>query len=63
MTIALNPPDGSKPRWEFPSYDARLPPYTQRSFDYMGQISPGTHRKHHWANSILQRQSTHWTSS
>ena len=38
MTIALNPPDGSKPRWEFPSYDGRLPPYTQRSFDYMGKL-------------------------
>ncbi|KAI0030365.1 kinase-like domain-containing protein [Vararia minispora EC-137] len=35
QTIALSPPDGSKPRWEFPSFDSRLPPYTQRSFDYM----------------------------
>ena len=38
MTIALNPPDGNKPRWEFPSYDGRLPLYTQRSFDYMGEL-------------------------
>ena len=39
QTISLSPPDGSKPRWEFPSYDNRLPPYTQRSFDYMGMFS------------------------
>jgi SCY1-like protein 2 len=28
--------DGAATRWEFPAYDARLPLYIQRSFDYMG---------------------------
>ncbi|KAF8630424.1 hypothetical protein AX15_002972 [Amanita polypyramis BW_CC] len=27
--------NGSPTRWEFPAYDGRLPPYVQRSFDYI----------------------------
>ncbi|KAF8350876.1 other/SCY1 protein kinase [Amanita rubescens] len=27
--------NGAPTRWEFPTYDGRLPPYIQRSFDYM----------------------------
>ncbi|KAF8495373.1 kinase-like domain-containing protein [Gautieria morchelliformis] len=35
LTIALTTPDGSPTRWEFPTYDSRLTPHVQRSFDYM----------------------------
>lgn len=28
--------DGKPSRWEFPTFDARVPSYIQRSFDYMG---------------------------
>ncbi|KAI0317305.1 hypothetical protein OF83DRAFT_1058941, partial [Amylostereum chailletii] len=36
LTISLAGTDGP-PRWEFPTYDSRMTPYTQRSFDYMGK--------------------------
>ncbi|KIJ44257.1 hypothetical protein M422DRAFT_228299 [Sphaerobolus stellatus SS14] len=35
LTISLTQPDGSKTRWEFPTYDSRLTSHVQRSFDYM----------------------------
>ncbi|KAI0094049.1 other/SCY1 protein kinase [Irpex rosettiformis] len=35
LTIPLTKPDGTPSRWEFPTFDARVPPYTQRSFDYI----------------------------
>ncbi|PFH49107.1 hypothetical protein AMATHDRAFT_76388 [Amanita thiersii Skay4041] len=34
LTIPLMT-NGSPTRWEFPAYDGRMPPYIQRSFDYM----------------------------
>ncbi|KAH9180355.1 other/SCY1 protein kinase [Lactarius sanguifluus] len=33
--IPLKRPDGSSTEWEFPSYDSRMPPFAQRSFDYI----------------------------
>lgn len=39
LTIPLLQPDGSPTRWEFPTFDGRMPPYIQRSLDYMGQLS------------------------
>ncbi|KAF7796884.1 hypothetical protein EIP86_008069 [Pleurotus ostreatoroseus] len=35
LTIPISRPDGTPSRWEFPTFDNRLPPYTQRSFDYI----------------------------
>ncbi|KAH9842331.1 other/SCY1 protein kinase [Rhodofomes roseus] len=35
LTIALSAPGGGSTRWEFPTFDGRVSPYTQRSFDYM----------------------------
>ncbi|OCH95578.1 kinase-like protein [Obba rivulosa] len=35
LTIPLSRPDGNPTRWEFPTFDGRVPAYTQRSFDYM----------------------------
>ncbi|KAG9120806.1 hypothetical protein FRC07_003559 [Ceratobasidium sp. 392] len=35
LTISLLNASGEPTRWEFPTYDNRLPTYTQRSFDYM----------------------------
>ncbi|KAF9492229.1 kinase-like protein [Pleurotus eryngii] len=35
LTIALIGPGGAPARWEFPTFDGRVPPYIQRSFDYM----------------------------
>ncbi|KAI0340500.1 kinase-like protein [Trametopsis cervina] len=35
LTIPLAKPDGSPSRWEFPTFDGRVPAYTQRSFDYI----------------------------
>ncbi|PSR71142.1 hypothetical protein PHLCEN_2v12988 [Hermanssonia centrifuga] len=35
LTIPLTGPDGHPSRWEFPTFDGRVPPYTQRSFDYI----------------------------
>ncbi|KDQ60613.1 hypothetical protein JAAARDRAFT_55341 [Jaapia argillacea MUCL 33604] len=35
LTISLTGSDGGPTRWEFPTYDGRVPSYTQRSFDYM----------------------------
>lgn len=35
LTIPLNRPDGQPSRWEFPTFDGRVPAYTQRSFDYI----------------------------
>ncbi|QRV75342.1 SCY1-like protein 2 [Ceratobasidium sp. AG-Ba] len=35
LTIPLLSASGEPTRWEFPTYDNRLPGYTQRSFDYM----------------------------
>ncbi|KAI0273824.1 kinase-like protein [Gloeopeniophorella convolvens] len=35
LTIPLKRPDGSSTEWEFPTFDNRMPPYTQRSFDYI----------------------------
>ncbi|KAH9908250.1 kinase-like domain-containing protein [Epithele typhae] len=35
QTIALSRPDGSAPRWEYPTFDGRASTYTQRSFDYI----------------------------
>lgn len=28
---------GNPTRWEFPTFDGRVPSYIQRSFDYMGE--------------------------
>ena len=39
LTIPLNRPDGQPSRWEFPTFDGRVPAYTQRSFDYIGALS------------------------
>lgn len=36
LTIPLKRPDGSPTSWEFPTFDSRMSPYTQRSFDYIG---------------------------
>jgi SCY1-like protein 2 len=36
LTIPLKRPDGSSTEWEFPSNDNRMPPFAQRSFDYIG---------------------------
>ncbi|KAF8894414.1 kinase-like domain-containing protein [Infundibulicybe gibba] len=36
LTIPLISPSGSPTRWEFPTFDGRVPSYIQRSFDYMG---------------------------
>ncbi|KAF5330778.1 hypothetical protein D9619_005657 [Psilocybe cf. subviscida] len=35
LTIALQSPNGNVAKWEFPTFDGRIPPYIQRSFDYM----------------------------
>ncbi|KAH9483858.1 Protein kinase domain-containing protein ppk32 [Psilocybe cubensis] len=35
LTIPLYAPGGGATRWEFPTFDGRVPPYIQRSFDYM----------------------------
>ncbi|EEB99415.1 hypothetical protein MPER_00914, partial [Moniliophthora perniciosa FA553] len=35
LTIPLLQPNGSPTRWEFPTFDGRVPSYIQRSFDYM----------------------------
>ncbi|KAI9466010.1 other/SCY1 protein kinase [Lactarius psammicola] len=35
LTIPLKRSDGSSTEWEFPSYDNRMPPFAQRSFDYI----------------------------
>ncbi|GJE86963.1 other/SCY1 protein kinase [Phanerochaete sordida] len=35
LTIPLSRPDGQPSRWEFPTFDGRVPAYTQRSFDYI----------------------------
>ena len=36
LTIPLLQTDGTPTRWEFPTFDGRVPSYIQRSFDYMG---------------------------
>ncbi|KAF8644148.1 hypothetical protein AX16_008675 [Volvariella volvacea WC 439] len=35
LTIPLMGSDGKPTRWEFPTFDGRVPQYIQRSFDYM----------------------------
>ncbi|CAE6423488.1 hypothetical protein ACGC1H_002678 [Rhizoctonia solani] len=35
LTIPLISPTGDPTRWEFPTYDNRVPAYIQRNFDYM----------------------------
>ncbi|KAG6874310.1 hypothetical protein C0995_001535 [Termitomyces sp. Mi166 len=35
LTIPLFGPGGAPSRWEFPTFDGRVPGYIQRSFDYM----------------------------
>ncbi|KAI5900170.1 kinase-like protein [Schizophyllum commune H4-8] len=35
LTIPLLNSDGQPTRWEFPTFDSRVPAYIQRSFDYM----------------------------
>ncbi|TRM57589.1 hypothetical protein BD626DRAFT_551011 [Schizophyllum amplum] len=35
LTIPLLSGDGNPTRWEFPTFDGRVPAYIQRSFDYM----------------------------
>ncbi|TFK67903.1 kinase-like protein [Pluteus cervinus] len=35
LTIPLLSQAGTPTRWEFPTFDGRVPPYIQRSFDYM----------------------------
>ncbi|KAF8432465.1 kinase-like domain-containing protein [Boletus edulis BED1] len=35
LTIPLMTADGSPSKWEFPGFDGRVPPYIQRSFDYI----------------------------
>ncbi|KAJ3559888.1 hypothetical protein NM688_g66 [Phlebia brevispora] len=35
LTIPISRPDGTASHWEFPTFDGRLPHYTQRSFDYI----------------------------
>ncbi|KAG5645883.1 hypothetical protein DXG03_005030 [Asterophora parasitica] len=35
LTIPLRGPSGAPSRWEFPTFDGRVPGYIQRSFDYM----------------------------
>ncbi|CAE6460757.1 unnamed protein product [Rhizoctonia solani] len=35
LTIPLLSPTGDPTRWDFPTYDNRLPAYIQRNFDYM----------------------------
>ncbi|GBE82382.1 other/SCY1 protein kinase [Sparassis latifolia] len=35
LTIPLTTSGGGPTRWEFPTFDGRSPPYTQRSFDYI----------------------------
>ncbi|KAL1758265.1 kinase-like domain-containing protein [Schizophyllum commune] len=35
LTIPLLNSDGQPTRWEFPTFDGRVPAYIQRSFDYM----------------------------
>ncbi|KAG6869068.1 hypothetical protein C0993_003388 [Termitomyces sp. T159_Od127] len=35
LTIPLIGPGGAPSRWEFPTFDGRVPGYIQRSFDYM----------------------------
>ncbi|RDB21346.1 Protein kinase domain-containing protein ppk32 [Hypsizygus marmoreus] len=35
LTIPLLGPGGAPSRWEFPTFDGRVPGYIQRSFDYM----------------------------
>ena len=37
LTIPLLNSDGQPTRWEFPTFDGRVPAYIQRSFDYMGE--------------------------
>jgi SCY1-like protein 2 len=44
LTIPLLNSEGSPSRWEFPTFDGRVPSYVQRSFDYMGI----THRSLQW---------------
>ena|SRR5258705_3366215 len=36
LTIPLQT-NGAPTRWEFPTFDSRIPTYVQRSFDYMGK--------------------------
>ncbi|KAF8964072.1 other/SCY1 protein kinase [Flammula alnicola] len=35
LTIPLQTSSGAPSNWEFPTFDGRVPPYIQRSFDYM----------------------------
>ncbi|OBZ75157.1 Protein kinase domain-containing protein ppk32 [Grifola frondosa] len=35
LTIPFTRADGGPTRWEFPTFDGRVSPYTQRSFDYI----------------------------
>ncbi|KJA27330.1 hypothetical protein HYPSUDRAFT_35179 [Hypholoma sublateritium FD-334 SS-4] len=35
LTIPLQTSSGTPSNWEFPTFDGRVPPYVQRSFDYM----------------------------
>jgi hypothetical protein len=44
LAIPLLDPNGKPTLWEFPTFDARLDTYVQRSFDYMGAptLSPSS---------------------
>lgn len=44
LTIPLSKSSGEPTRWEFPTFDGRVAPYTQRSFDYMGTCSDAVNK-------------------
>ena len=43
LTIPLSAPGGGTTKWEFPTFDGRVSPFTQRSFDYMGTLACAIH--------------------
>jgi hypothetical protein len=72
LTIPLAGPDGKSSKWEFPTFDGRIPSYIQRSFDYMGAFilnfdllefdrNSSKHRSTHWMKFLYQpRTYTLW---
>jgi len=61
QTIPLAGSDGKPSRWEFPTFDGRVPSYVQRPFDYMGKFN--LHTEDVDFNTILKHRSTRWTKS
>ena len=59
--MAISKSDGTPSKWEFPTFDGRVLHYTQRSFDYMGEI--GTAVRDLQRLTVLQLPNTLWMKS